>query len=162
MSSLSDRSNNVYVVPPQIVGSTTDSANVFTLYRVLSSAIFCDPLHVSFVKNHPNSLLCRFSCRILLNRFAFYLHHSIHVAMAQIKEEKMDMSMNGPNNGNHKPKEEFHGGGRGGRGNRFQPYSGPNRDRKGPRDNNMVILLRFLSSMPSSILLTVLTIGMRY
>lgn len=66
--------------------------------------------------------------------------------MAQIKDEKInDTSMNGPNahhgpNANHKPKEEFHGGGRGGRGNRFQPYGGPNRDRKGPRDNNMVIL----------------------
>lgn len=68
--------------------------------------------------------------------------------MSQIKDEKInDTSMNGPNahhggpNANHKPKEEFHGvgGGRGGRGNRFQPYGGPNRDRKGPRDNNMVI-----------------------
>lgn len=66
--------------------------------------------------------------------------------MAQIKDEKNDTSINnGPNahhgpNINHKPKEEFHGGGgRGGRGNRFQPYGGPNRDRKGgPRDNNMV------------------------
>lgn len=68
--------------------------------------------------------------------------------MAQIKDEKVsDTSMNGPNahhgtNANHKPKDEFHGGGRGGRGNRFQPYGGPNRDRKGPRDNsnNMVNL----------------------
>lgn len=65
--------------------------------------------------------------------------------MAQVKDEKMDTSLNGPN-ANHKPKEEFHGGGggggRGGRGNRFQPYGGPNRggDRKGPRDNNMVLL----------------------
>lgn len=65
--------------------------------------------------------------------------------MAQIKEEKDTSINNGPNahhgpNLNHKPKEEFHGGGRGGRGNRFQPYGGPNRDRKGgPRDNNMVI-----------------------
>jgi len=66
--------------------------------------------------------------------------------MAQIKDEKIsDISLNGPNahhgpNANHKPKEEFHGGGRGGRGNRFQPYGGPNRDRKSgpPRDNNMV------------------------
>lgn len=68
--------------------------------------------------------------------------------MAQVKSEKSnDTSLNGPNvhaggpnNANHKPKEEFHGGGRGrgGRGNRFQPYDGPNRDRKGPRDNNMV------------------------
>ncbi|XP_025412242.1 hrp65 protein-like isoform X2 [Sipha flava] len=63
--------------------------------------------------------------------------------MAQIKDEKLDTSINnGPNthhgpNINQKPKEEFHGG-RGGRGNRFQPYGGPNRDRKGgPRDNNM-------------------------
>lgn len=64
--------------------------------------------------------------------------------MAQVKDEKInDTSLNGPN-ANHKPKEEFHGGGvrGGGRGNRFQPYGGPNtRDRKGPRENNMVILL---------------------
>jgi len=69
--------------------------------------------------------------------------------MAQIKDEKMDTSLNGPNaqhgpNANHKPKDEFHsGGGRGGRGSRFQPYSGPNRDRKvgPPRDNNMVNII---------------------
>lgn len=113
-------------------------------------------------QTHPNSSLCGFICRILLNSFSFYWHRSVHVAMAQIKDEKMDMSMNGPNNGNHKPKEEFHGGGRGGRGNRFQPYSGPNRDRKGPRDNNMVILLRFLSFIPSGVLLAGLTIDMHY
>lgn len=65
--------------------------------------------------------------------------------MAQVKDEKMDTSLNGPN-ANHKPKEEFHGGGggRGGRGNRFQPYGGPNRDRKGPRENNMVNFIVFL------------------
>jgi len=74
--------------------------------------------------------------------------------MAQIKDEKInDTSLNGPNahhgpSPNHKPKEEFHGGGRGGRGNRFQPYGGPNRDRKGgpPRDNNMVIINVILCS----------------
>jgi len=84
--------------------------------------------------------------------------------MAQIKEEKLnDTSMNGPNihhgpNANHKQKDEFHGGigigggigmgrGGGGRGNRFQPYGGPNRDRKGPRDNNMVILFSYTYSI---------------
>lgn len=75
--------------------------------------------------------------------------------MSQIKDEKMnDSSMNGPNahhsgNANHKPKDEFHGGGRGGRGNRFQPYGGLNRDRKGPRDNsnNMVNILYYVYIM---------------
>ncbi|XP_050429825.1 hrp65 protein-like isoform X2 [Adelges cooleyi] len=66
--------------------------------------------------------------------------------MAQVKEEKKnDTSLNTSNNvnqntpaTNHKVKPEFQGGGgRGGRGNRFQPYrGGPNRDQKGPRDNN--------------------------
>lgn len=76
--------------------------------------------------------------------------------MAQVKDEKInDTSLNGPNahhgpNANHKPKEEFHGGGgRGGRGNRFQPYGGPNRDRKGPRDNNMVIIIMIIFILSS-------------
>jgi len=73
--------------------------------------------------------------------------------MAQIKEEKInDTSLNGPN-ANHKQKDEFHGGGRGGRGNRFQPYGGPNRDRKGgpPRDNNMVSIKVVLKCFEFSI-----------
>lgn len=109
------------------------------IYTLLCIVIghFLRPFACLVCQTHSYLSLC--TCRILLKRFVFYWLHSIHIAMAQIKDEKMDMSMNGPNNGNHKPKEEFHGGGRGGRGNRFQPYSGPNRDRKGPRDNNMVI-----------------------
>lgn len=76
--------------------------------------------------------------------------------MAQVKEEKkgdtsLNISNTTPNNTvtNHKPKQEFHGGGGrgGGRGNRFQPYRGPPRDQKGPRENNMVIINYYASHL---------------
>lgn len=90
--------------------------------------------------------------------------------MSQIKDEKMnDSSLNGPNahhggNMNHKPKDEFHGGGRGGRGNRFQPYGGLNRDRKGPRENsnNMVNILYYTVFMMCRCLPIVVTFCLLY